>query len=276
MMALGRAGRQPKPASASTTGIDVWVEGHVSEYRSQSAANRSNGHFGVLYLGADYLLTPAILVGALVQFDWTGEHAALGGSSVDGRGYMAGPYASAKLTQHLFFDARIAWGASDNSVNPYGTYADDFSTDRRLAQAKLTGNWRFGNVRITPSVGYTSVEEKQHSYLDTLGILIPSQTTTLQRLSFGPEIAYRLRQAGGTIWEPLLSVHGLWDDTNSRGTIGGFATSNDDLRAMVQVGVLARAPSGLSLRAVASYDGLGSGTGFRDVGGQLWLNMPLQ
>jgi outer membrane autotransporter protein len=275
MMALGRTAKPPRSVPAPASGIDVWLEGHYSAYRDRPDAGRSNGRFGIVYVGADYLLTPAILIGALAQFDWTEERGSLAGSSVDGRGYMAGPYASAKLSQHLFFDARVAWGTSDNTVSPFGTYADDFSTGRRLAEAKLTGNWRFGNVRVTPSLSYSFVEEKQGSYTDALGISIPSQTVSLSRLSFGPEVAYRLSQVNGAIWEPFVSVRGVWDDTSSRGTVGGFATGGDDARAALQAGVLARSPGGLSLRAAGSYDGLWSSTGFRDVGGQLWLSIPL-
>lgn len=276
MMALGRTASPRRSAPAPAAGIDVWVEGHYSAYRDRPDAGRSNGRFGIVYVGADYLLTPAILIGTLVQFDWTEERGGLAGSSVDGRGYMAGPYASAKLSQHLFFDARIAWGTSDNTVNPFGVYADDFSTSRRLAEAKLTGNWRFGSVRVTPSLAYSFVEEKQGSYTDALGISIPSQAVSLSRLSFGPEIAYRISQADGVIWEPFVSVRGVWDDTSSRGTVGGFATGGDDAHAAVQAGVLARSPGGLSLRAAGSYDGLWSSTGFRDIGGQLWLSIPLR
>lgn len=274
-MGLGARPKVPKATAAPVRSFDVWVEGHFSDYRDKLTGVRSSGHFGIVYMGADYLLTPAILIGALVQLDWTGERASLPDSSVDGQGYMAGPYVSVKLTPHLFFDARAAWGSSDNSVKPFGTYEDAFTTDRWLAQARLTGNWRFGNFRVTPSLGYTFVEEKQHSYVDTLGVLIPSQTVSLGRLSFGPEIAYRVLRADGTIWEPLVSLQGVWDDTNSKGAVGGLTASGDDFRAIVQAGVLVRSLGGLSLRAVGSYDGLGSRTGYRDAGGQLWLNVPL-
>ena len=274
-MALGALPKAPRPAASSTGGLDVWVEGHFSDYRDRAGGLRSTGHFGILYLGADYLVTPAILVGALVQLDWTGEHARLPNSAVDGQGYMAGPYASIKLTPHLFFDARVAWGGSDNSVKPFGTYEDAFATDRWLANARLTGNWSFGNFRVTPSLGYTFVEDKQHGYVDSLGVLIPSQTVSLGRLSFGPEFAYRLPLADGSVWEPLVSIQGIRDDSNTDGAVGGLAAGGDDFRLLVQAGVLARLRGGMLLRAVGSYDGLGSRTGFHDLGGQLWINIPL-
>ena len=48
--------------------------------------------FGIVYLGADYLVTPSLLVGVLAQFDWMSENgraqALLPDSSVDGHGAM--------------------------------------------------------------------------------------------------------------------------------------------------------------------------------------------
>jgi hypothetical protein len=42
------------------------------------------------------------------------------------------------LSPNLYFDARAAWGQSDNSIDPLGVYTDNFSTDRSLVSAKLT------------------------------------------------------------------------------------------------------------------------------------------
>ena len=98
------------------------------------------------------------------------------------------------MTPNLFFDARAAWGLSTNHVNPFGLYADNFSTNRWLAHAKLTGNWRWEEYRLTPSIAPDYIQEHQRDYTDSLGVAIPSQTVSLGRLSFGPEIARRYRR----------------------------------------------------------------------------------
>ena len=53
--------------------FDVWAKGHLSRYNDDSGGNRRKDDFSILYFGADYALTPNILIGALVQFDWTVE-----------------------------------------------------------------------------------------------------------------------------------------------------------------------------------------------------------
>jgi outer membrane autotransporter protein len=267
--------KAPVMAPAPYQGIDVWVEGHMSEFRSNLGTLDNRGHFNVVYLGADYVFMQSVLIGALVQYDWTKESSAAANSAVDGQGWMAGPYATVRLTPNLYFDARGAWGTSHNSVNPFGLYQDRFATDRWIAQASLTGNWWMGNFRVTPSAGVTYAAEQQRSYTDSLGVLIPDQTVKLGRLMFGPEFAYRIMGANGVTYEPLLAVKGIWDfvkpDTT---TVAGYLVSNDSVRALAQAGILARAANGYAVRIVGQYDGIGSNN-FRNYGGQVWINIPL-
>lgn len=268
--------KAPPRRIARNDGLDIWVEAHYSAFGANDLRVRNSGQFGVAYLGADYLINSSILVGALVQYDWMNERSRTLGSAASGNGVMAGPYTTVRLANNIFFDARAAWGVSDNRVNPFGTYQDSFDTNRWLARANLTGNWRFGDIRVTPSAGLTYVEERQKSYVDTLGVLIPGQTVALGRFDAGPEIAYRIMLASGAIVEPHISLKGVWDfqrpDTTS---VAGLLVAGDELHAKVQAGVLARSPSGWSMRTVVSYDGVGSSR-FHDIGGQIWVNIPFR
>jgi hypothetical protein len=187
---------------------------------------------------------------------------------------MVGPYVSVRLTPNLYFDARAAWGSSDNQVNPFGRYEDNFATDRWLAQAKLTGNWWSGQFRITPSASVTFVEEQQRSYVDSLGVVIPGQTVSLGRFAAGPEFAYRIFGSNGATYEPHVQIRGSWDFIKPDATnVGGYIVGSDTLRAQVQAGLLARWANGYSLRVVGQYDGIGSSS-LRSYGGQIWVNRP--
>ena len=96
------------------------------------------------------MLTRSPMVGLLIQHDWMSDRSQqflLPTSTIEGQGTMAGPYVSGRLSPNLFFDARVAWGLSDNRINPIGTYQDSFATNRWLAHGNLVGNWVFGNFR---------------------------------------------------------------------------------------------------------------------------------
>jgi Autotransporter beta-domain len=265
--------KAPRPL-APDPGIDVWVEAHYARFGANLGNVDNDGNFGVVYVGADRLVTPDVLVGALVQFDWMKESSAAVGSSVAGRGAMAGPYVSARLSPHLFFDARGAWGVSTNDIDPFGLYTDNFSTNRWLLHGKLTGNWNWQDFRVTPSAALDYIQERQHDYTDSLGVPIPAQTVSLGRLSFGPEIARRFVAADGSIYEPLIALTGNWDfERPNVASIAGQPVSGQAFHGSVQAGLLAQKPGGLSMRFVVTYDGIGDST-LHAYGAQVWFNMP--
>jgi len=106
------------PFLAPRPGLDIWAEGHISRYNDDIGGINREGDFRILYVGADYVLAPGILIGALVQVDDTKED--INGSDrtgeIEGTGWMVGPYIGVKLLDNLFFDARGAWGQSDNDI----------------------------------------------------------------------------------------------------------------------------------------------------------------
>ncbi len=263
------------PRLAPDPGVDVWVEAHYQNFRSRLGSVDNDGHFGILYVGADKLVTPSILLGALVQFDWMDETSSTAGSRVAGHGAMAGPYVSVRLTPNMFFDARTAWGLSANDVDPFGAYTDNFSTSRWLAHAKLTGNWHWQDFRITPSVALDYIQERQRDYTDSLGVAIPGQTLSLGRFSFGPEIARRYIGDDGTSYEPLAALIGQWDfDRPEVAAFDGTPISANAFHAQVQAGLLVHKSNGVALRIVGTYDGIGAAD-FNAYGAQIWFNMPL-
>ena len=276
--AIGSALAYAKPAKSRINPeptINAWIEAHFSSFRSKDGGLDNRGRFAVVYAGVDYLLTANVLVGALVQFDWMKEKSNTLSSTVDGHGTMGGPYISLRLTPDIFFDSRFAWGMSNNTVNPFGYYTDAFSTDRWLAHAKLTGNWRWGDFRVTPGIAADYAQERQRDYTDSLGFLIPGQTVSLGRLSFGPEIGRRFVAANGMVFEPMASLIGQWDFVKTE-VIGlnGLPADSDRLHAKAQVGLQARAPNGFSARIAGTYDGIGNSS-FQSIGVEVWLSMPL-
>ncbi len=142
---------EPKP------GFDFWVEGHISRYNDGLGGVNREGHFRILYAGADYIIKPGLLIGALVQIDDTEEKLSQPGEtgSIDGTGWMAGPYLGWRILPNLFFDMRGAWGTSNNSIalNDGVARTGEFKTERWLATANLTGNEVIGAWRLSPQIG---------------------------------------------------------------------------------------------------------------------------
>ncbi len=272
-MTLGSAALYERPGPAPYKGIDIWTEGHFSSYDEDGGNANASGDFDILYVGADYSLTKNWLVGVLGQFDWTKENTKADGSKTDGNGWMVGPYISGRLDEHLFFDWRAAWGTSDNSVSPFGTYTDSFNTDRWLTTARLTGNWYSGNWRLTPKVEVKYGEENQDGYTDSLGVRINGQDVSLGQVEFGPEFAYRWLLDGGAVIEPQLALYGVWNFDQNTLLVNNTYFSPDDFTGRLEGGALVYLPRGWSVRGTAAYDGIGSD--YDAVTGKVWLNVPL-
>jgi uncharacterized repeat protein (TIGR01451 family) len=255
--------------------FDLWAEGAMSYYEDGATGARRQGHAGLLYIGADYRIHPAILVGLLAQFDWLSETASSLGTSASGQGWMAGPYVSMRLTRNLFFDGRAAWGQADNSVDPLGIYTDNFSTERGLVSGKLTGYWASGALLFRPSAEILYFHETQKAYVGSLGFLIPEQSISLGRISFGPEVAHRFRQTDGSSFEPYVGLKGVWDFAKTADvSVAGIAVGSDEFRGKVELGATYATPFGVSSRGSISYDGIGS-RDFHAVQGRASVAIPL-
>jgi hypothetical protein len=261
--------------------FDIWAEGHLKNYTDVTGGLDRDGAFRMMHLGADYAVTSYLLVGGLLQYDYTNEtlnNADLKGV-VKGSGWMVGPYIGLMVTDHLFFDARGAWGQSSNDINltdnDFGYRTGAFNTDRWLATANLTGNWRFGAWRLSPRVGLGYGNESQDVYRTSLGQMVDANNITMGRLTFGPEIGYRIVTSGGTVVEPHVAVEGVRNFNDPVLYLSTGPVSPEELRAKVEGGVLVRLPDGVSARAAGAYDGIGD-KNMEAWSAKVWLSLPLK
>ena len=263
--ALG-GGAQPQ------TGFGLWAEGTWARVDDDTAES----DFGLLYVGADYRFNAGLVVGVIAQFDRMDETDNTNGFAIEGKGWMAGPYIVARLSSNLIFDARGAWGRSDNEVSPFQTYTDDFEGERWLVRSRLTGDFKFGAVHVAPHVGVIYFEEEQKAYTDSNGNLIGAQTVELGRLTFGPKVSTSFSRPDGTTIAPFVAVQGIWDfkRTDQVNIDTGFAvTGTDKVRARAEAGLSVRLPQGVSITGEGFYDGIGA-DGYNAFGGSVKVGVP--
>ncbi|MEQ8748086.1 autotransporter outer membrane beta-barrel domain-containing protein [Pyruvatibacter sp.] len=247
----------------------LWVEGTIAGFDDR----QSDGSFGVVYAGADQLVTPDILVGALVQYDWFRQNADNGGE-VTGTGWMAGPYATFRLDDVLFADVRAAWGRSSNDVSLNGQYTDSFDTTRWLASGALIGDFQDGAWSIRPTVSLAYLSETQESFTNTLNVAIPGQTVSQGEVSAGPQIGYVFELPSGDVLSPSVSFNGAYvfgDD--GLFSDGSLAKEVSGLRGRTGAGLDYRMPGGTSLAISGNFDGIGTNASI--YGGSLKLSIPL-
>ncbi len=255
-------------ADAPINPFDIWVEGKFARFNAEGG----DGNFGILHAGADYLVTPGLLLGLGGQLDWTdmeGEDDA----EMDGFGYMIGPYLTARLSENFFFDARAAWGQSYNTVSPFGTYEDEVDATRWLISGALIGRFDFDQFTIQPKAEVAYFEEKSEEYEDSLGFDIPSIKASTGTFTFGPRVSTQMELNDFTRVEPFVTLEGIWTfaQENTATTVAESPGLEDKgLRGRGELGFTLFGGGSSSLSASGFYDGLGS-SDFEAWGGEIQL-----
>jgi len=277
-MALGANSAGALPLAYEVNSAwNVWLEGRYSAFDDDAASLDRNGYVGLLYAGADYRVTPDLIIGALVQFDWAKDKSEVYTSQVDGSGWMAGPYLSARVLGNIYIDLRAAWGGSSNDLTHTNTQITaGFDTSRWLVKSTLTGNWAWDCWRLTPSAELAYVTESQDAFTNSAGVFVPGQDVSLGRLQFGPEIGYRIAHSPDTFIEPFAALKGVWDfDNPNVAIIDGFVVGPGDFWGRLEGGLNLMTASGWYARALASWDGIGA-AGYNGYTLQGTLNVPLE
>lgn len=226
--------------------FDVWFEG------SFALLDRAgpDGRFSIATIGLDYLVTPDLLVGVLLQGDDL-DQTARGGAGVEGSGWLIGPYATARLDENVYLDLFGGAGRSVNSVSPDGSSSDSFDATRWLFSAALEGQWREGPWSFSPRASLSYWQETSASYVDHSGVLIPSVTAGLGQFAIGPAIGHTLPLAEETELTLGLRLDGL----ANFGSAGA-----EDFAARTQASVGVQLPGGANLGLAATHSGAGSGS----------------
>ena len=240
---------------AQKRSYDMWMQ--VNGAHSESGDSDSSLWLG--YLGGHVFVDPDFLIGGLIQLDWAAESNDYLGSSVEGFGWMAGPYFAAKMPgQNVYLDARAAWGRSDNQLELYldGT-DDDFDTERWLVSAKLSGEIEAINWTIRPKISASYIEEIQKAYTDDYSQVIGEQVFSIGEVRFGPSFTYDFVHDGLTV-RPSFGVTGVWNFSVQNGA-GSTANTlgSEELRTRVDAGLAVLGSSAWSMDFRGYFDGIG-------------------
>ncbi len=248
---------------------DVWIEGRLSRFDS---GNSKDGTLGVVYLGADYLITPNMLIGLMTQYDWLGKDYDTNGR-VKGHGWMVGPYAAARFGEALYLDVQARWGRSSNDITPLGTYTDTFKTTRWYVSGKLSGDFSYGDWTIRPGISVQYLSEKQKAYTDSQGNAIAGQTVSEGDVRVGPRLAYTYGLGDGGALVPWAEFEGVYTfGSKGKFSKGTYASDIHGLSGSVEAGFDWRLPAGAMFSLSGSYDGIGSGS--KSYGARARIDIP--
>lgn len=249
--------------SATNTGLtgvgwpvdfDLWLEGGFAVRGAASATDGlQRGAFGL-----DYRLSDGLLIGAFVQFDrhhFTYLHDdGVTTGTASGRGWLAGPYLTARILPSLYVDVLVAAGRASNEFRPFGSYVDTVPGSRWLVSTTLNGGWSRGDWTFTPAVALAYWQESTAAYTDSGGTSIAGQGASQLQVRGGPGARWSFSAGDGVAGSLALRLDATLD---LQRVAGGAATTtvagNGELALNLSL------PQGAALRLSAARNGLWSG-----------------
>ena len=218
-----RASRQE--GGTAVQPFNIWVDGTLMAHR-RDESDGNWGSFGLVSVGADYLLSPRALVGVSLHVDRmtdpTDQEAELVGT-----GWLAGPYASFEIGEGVFFDTNLLYGGSSNDIDTL-FFDGSFDTSRWMWTAKIAGQWNFEDVTITPRLKAVYLSEEVDGYLvgnDTGDkLILPGFTTEQFRISVGADLEKQVLLESGLVLKPSLGFTAGAASLDNEGIFGALTT----------------------------------------------------
>lgn len=222
----------------------IWSELYFGKTKGEAG---SKGSYSVGHTGIDYMATQNLLLGVSASRDKF-EDTTTDYNFVS-NGWMTGAYATARLSDRLFFDTQAVFGFSSNEID-LGAGEEEFDSQNLLFSATMIGDFDVGKWNLAPSLAYKFAREKQLGFRNKAGIFIPEQVISQGDVTVGQTFSYNFGGAGSS----RIAMSAGFDSVFA---IGGDDDGESDM-ASVSGGV----ELGLSINEIikfgARYDGFGA------------------
>lgn len=224
--------------------FDIWFDSTFALFERAG----TDGLFSTGTVGADYLLTDDLLIGAFLSVDHLTQSATPFADEISGLGWLAGPYATLQLGDNLYLDILAGAGTASNSVDKGTGTPDTFDSSRWLVNASLQGTWGNDSWRFAPRLGFGYFEETSEGYTDGDGFEIAPVTVGMGRIAAGPGLTHTTTGEDGTRRDISVRLD----------AVQLFTSQSSSLSARAEAGIDWQTSNGLSFGASTSYSGLGS------------------
>ena len=222
----------PRAVRPAPSKFDVWAKGRREDFSGEGDAFTT-------FMGADYRANNDLLIGGMLQVDEASQTTLATPDTAAGTAYMTGPYLAYRVTPHITFDAKAAFGmGEDNTI--VGDERADFATQRMLSEAKITGQWGWQGWQLSQSGAISYFDETSSALTDISGTSVD-----VTRLSVGPELKRRF-EAGGASIEPFAFFKSSVD-------LSGTGLTDPNALNTIGAGVTLAEPENYSIRATAGY-----------------------
>lgn len=222
---------------------------------TNDSQGRSRYVFGAT--GVHRFVTPDLIIGGMFQYDYLDRRSTRSTATIESTGWLAGPYVLSRHPTHdLYFEGRLLYGQTSNTISPFGTYRDNFTSTRGLVQFELSGRLERPNITWFPLIDISHLTDTQETYTDSLGSVIPSQSISLTQASLGMDIEVPVKVRSGAL-SLNGSIRGTYTQTNATGNATNVVSPFENGRARLEFGLDRTFANSSSLIGRINYDGIG-------------------
>lgn len=181
----------------------LWGKAKFS--RAEASGVRNDHHLAAL--GAHAQVSERMFLGGLLLFDRAEtELAGETSGTIEGSGWMAGPYFAARHgVQPLYFEGRLLYGRSSNEVENFISQGDtrrdgSFDSRRWLAQARVEGEYPIGNGTVLiPLADFSHIREDGGEFVDGNEPRLPGQRVDTSKLQLGAKFSIPVYAGEGAL-----------------------------------------------------------------------------
>jgi hypothetical protein len=245
---------------ATPDGESVWAESRQAPFQTVGGAQALT----TTYFGADYRLGSDLLLGAMVQRDDRILTLPIDGEVTATDAYLAGPYAAYRLSSNLVLGGRAAFGETSNGTALLSEETD-FTTNRLLTEARLSGSWGLGEWQLMPAAAVTHVDETSIAAIPG----VAETSVAMTHFTAGPEVRRPIDMGFGSSLEPFAFFKTSFDLDDlkigpgaARNTVGGGLVVND--------------ADGYVIQAIGNYsETMGAAIPDPSLAGKVMVSVPL-
>ena len=226
---------------------------------SWSDSDTEDMSYGLASLGYHTKLSSGTIIGAMVQYDMAEQEDAQG-TTVEGTGWLVGPYFATQIGDHPFFvDGRLLFGETDNDITLSTGQTGSFTGDRMLASLGAQGRVEMDKGwTLVPNLTLSHVSDSQNAYVSG-GTTVPEQKVTLTELAAGLDFEVPILVPQGELMLDF-GISGIYSHTKGSGAASAYITEDEGHRGRVDVGLSYDNGQGVRSSGSAFVDGLGGDT----------------
>jgi outer membrane autotransporter protein len=259
MTVNGKTGVSSGDGTMGLDGLAIWGDYSRSRLENDGSSNRFSGDTDSASIGLDYIVTDALIAGAIFGYSNTDINLETRAGDLDVKGYSLTGYGAYLVNANIMIDGYLGATRNDNDItesqlgiavsgdyrsNRYsGGLRGSYTVYLGLSEADASSGET--PLSLTGSLGYNYSHEKFRNYTDSNGNGVNPDNSSLGQGVLSGEAAYTLGMATGYLNVALENDFispgsggsaGSSDDNGGYGNIGLRLVPQDNLVAILNVG----------------------------------------